>query len=192
MAHGAAAGEAGTMERGRRDGARQVPPLDAAGLERIALHYVGRYATTRARLAAYLIRKLRARGWAGTAAPEVAALCEAMAAAGYVDDRGFAEARGAALGRRGYGRRRVAQALAGAGIDEADRAGALAQAGETAWDAAMAFARRRRLGPFAAVAADADGARKAVAAMLRAGHDPGVARRIVAASPGETIEPPDR
>ena len=107
-------------------------------------------------------------------------------------DGGFAESRGAGLTRRGYGGRRVAQALTAAGIDEADRAGALAEAGETAWDAAMAFAKRRRLGPFAPVRAERDAARKAVAAMLRAGHDLGVARRIVSAGPGETIEPPDR
>lgn len=171
-----------------------MPPLDAVKLERLALHYVGRYATTRAKLATYLERKLRARGWAGEgdAPPPVAALCERMVDAGYIDDRGFAEARGAALSRRGYGRRRIAAALAGAGIAEADRGDAMARAGETAWEAAMAFARRRRLGPFAPVKADRDAARKAIGAMLRAGHEMDIARRIVAAGPDEAIEAPDR
>ncbi|HYZ48955.1 MAG TPA: RecX family transcriptional regulator, partial [Sphingomonas sp.] len=45
--------------------ARGAAPLDAPALERFALRYVERYATTRARLADYLSRKLRERGWAG-------------------------------------------------------------------------------------------------------------------------------
>ena len=48
------------------------------------------------------------------------ALVERMAALGYVDDRAFAAARAAALGRRGYGERRVGEALRAAGIDEED------------------------------------------------------------------------
>jgi len=46
-------------KQGRRRGER--PPLDAEGLERLGLFYAGRYATTRAKLADYLRRKLRER-----------------------------------------------------------------------------------------------------------------------------------
>jgi len=86
------------------------PPLDSAALEQAALGYAGRYATTRAKLGAYLARKLRERGWAEAGAPPVERLVERMAAQGYVDDRAFAAARAAALGRRGYGERRVSEA----------------------------------------------------------------------------------
>ena len=163
-------------------------PLDAAALDRLALFYAGRYATTRARLRDYLRRKLKARGWAGEGAAPVEALVERLARLGYVDDLAFAEARGRALGRRGYGARRVAQALRAAGVDEADAAPARDQASEGAFEAAMAFARRRRIGPFAAERGDRDVERRATAAMIRAGHSFALARRICAAAPGEAIE----
>ncbi|WP_156679702.1 regulatory protein RecX [Sphingomonas profundi] len=162
-----------------------APPLDGAALERLALAYVGRYATTRARLRAYLARKLRARGWGGEGPAPVEALIETCVRLGYVDDRQFAAARAGALGRRGYGARRVGDALRAAGIDEADGADAREQAGDAAWETAIAFARRRRIGPFAAVAADQDGRRRALAAMLRAGHPLDIARKLVGAAPGE-------
>src|SRR3546814_652087 len=71
---------------------RSLKPLDAAALDRLALRYVERFATTRAKLAAYLARKIRERGWAG-ARVEPAEVASRMAALGYVDDRAFAEAR---------------------------------------------------------------------------------------------------
>ena len=160
-------------------------PLDAAGLEQAALFYAGRYATTRARLRAYLIRKLHERGWAAPGEPPVDALVGKLAALGYVDDRAFAAARAASLGRRGFGERRVGAALRAAGIDEADAAEARRTARDTAWAAALRFAERRRIGPFAVAEADRAAREKALAAMLRAGHPPQIARRLVAARPGE-------
>ena len=40
-------------------------------MQDLALRYVGKYATTRAKLAAYLARKLRERGWDGQREPDV-------------------------------------------------------------------------------------------------------------------------
>jgi regulatory protein len=171
--------------------ARTPPPLDADALERLALRYVERFATTRARLAAYLDRKLRERGWRSDAAPDPAALVARLAALGYVDDRGFAEQRAAGLTRRGYGVRRVGAALRAAGIAAEDAAPAEEAARDAAWAAALAFARRRRIGPFAPdAAAEADPVARrrtrdrAMAAMLRAGHAPRLAARILDAAPG--------
>jgi len=161
------------------------PPFDEATLEQAALGYAGRYATTRARLAAYLERKLRERGWSGPADPPVRALVERMASLGYVDDRGFATARAAALGRRGYGERRVSAALRAAGIEDEDSAEARETARETAWQSALRFAERRRIGPFAEAESDRDSREKALAALLRAGHPLELARRLVQARPGE-------
>jgi regulatory protein len=166
-------------------GRRVKPPLDPAALEQAALFYAGRYATTRAKLAAYLGRKVRERGWTEPGSPPIEALVERMAVLGYVDDRAFANARAAALTRRGYGARRVGAALRAAGIGEEDSAEAREVAGEVAWEAALRFAERRKFGPFSAVEADRPAREKAYAAMLRAGHSPGLARRIVAARPGE-------
>lgn len=170
---------------------KEAPPLDEGTLERLALHYAGRYATTRAKLAQYLLRKTRERGWAGQGEPPIAAIVKRMAALGYVDDRAFAAARAASLTRRGLGLRRIAADLGAAGIDSDDSADAKAHAQSQAWAAALRFAEKRRIGPFAAVAADRPAREKALAAMLRAGHPLDLARRISCAQPGEAIEPID-
>lgn len=175
-------------------GRRAKPPLDAEALERLGLFYAGRYATTRAKLTDYLRRKLKERGWSGAGAPPVEALVERFAGLGYVDDAAFAEAKAGALLRRGYGERRVAQALRAAGISEGDGAAAREETERQAEAAALRFARRRRLGPYAEAppANDHEGRearQKAAAAMLRAGHRLDLVRRILDASPGDVPDP---
>jgi regulatory protein len=169
----------------QRSSSKCNTPLDRAGLDRLAIAYVGRYATTRAKLAAYLRRKLAERGWEGPGPAPVETIVERCAELGYVDDRAFAEARAASLTRRGYGPRRLAAALLGAGIEPDDMAQARERAEQDADAAALAFARRRRIGPYAASPPDRDGQRRAFAAMLRAGHAPDVVRRILQALPEE-------
>jgi regulatory protein len=156
---------------------RAPAPLDAETLRQLAISYVGRYATTRAKLAQYLDRKVRERGWEDDGRPPIDAIVERCAELGYVDDAAFAAARGAALGRRGYGARRIAQALRAAGIDS-DDAAPVEAARDDALQAALAFAKRRRIGPFARAAPDPDQRRRGFAALLRAGHDPEIARHV--------------
>jgi regulatory protein len=165
------------------------PPLGTEALERLALHYVGRYATTRSRLASYLSRKVRERGWEGDP-PDIAAISERLSELGYIDDRAFAEARGAAFQRRGYGERRLGQALKAAGIAEEDSESARAEARESALASALRFAKRKRIGPYAERAEDREARQKAFGALLRAGHPVDVARTVVNASP-EDIPDPD-
>ena len=162
--------------------------MDREALERCALHYAGRYATTRAKLASYLQRKLRERGWAGDEPPAIEALIARMAGLGYVDDRAFATARAASLGRRGYGARRVAAVIRAAGIAEADSEQARDLAEGDRWSSALRFAERRRIGPYANEPADRLQREKAMAAMIRAGHPIDLVRRIVSAKPGEIPE----
>ena len=162
-------------------------PLDAEALNRFALSYVGRYATTRAKLATYLSRKLRERGWAGDDAPPIEAVVARFVDAGYVDDAVFAAARSGTLTRRGYGSRRIGQALSADGI-ERDLAATFDHDKEAAFIAAETFARRRRIGPFARKQADDAARRKAMSAMIRGGHDFGLARLFVDAAPGEIPE----
>ena len=174
------------MKRDRHKKPR--PPLDPEALERLALHYVGRYATTRAKLTSYLRRKLAERGWAEAAAPAIEPLVERFAAVGYVNDAAFATARAASLQRRGYGERRVDQALKAAGIAEEDAAEAREQTSSTAWVSALRFAERKRIGPYAAEIAERPARERAFAALLRAGHRMEHARRLVNARPGEIPE----
>lgn len=161
------------------------PPLDPDELRRLALAYVGRFATSRGKLTDYLGRKLRERGWSGDAAPDLTALADGFAELGYVDDQAFAEGRARSLGARGYGKGRVRQALHAAGIGADDAAGAREIADTGRWAAALRFALKRRIGPYAASPADRAGRQRAIAAMIRAGHDFAVARAIADARPGE-------
>jgi regulatory protein len=162
--------------------------LDRAALGELALRYVGRFATSEARLRRYLLRKVKESAWTGDDDP-AAAIADAAArcaALGYVNDGEFARLRGAALTRRGLGARRVRAQLGADGIGEADAAPVLAAAADERLATALAFARRRRLGPFAREALTDPRARdKAFAAMLRAGHDSAAARRVLSVAPGD-------
>ena len=165
---------------------RVPPPLDAPALERLALRYVERFATTRGKLADYLRRKVRERGWDGPDADPIG-LAERMAALGYIDDRAWAQAKASALGRRGLGARRVTGALTQARVEEEDRAAVAPEVADRAVEAALLFARRKRLGPFGPEGGDRAAREKQLAAMLRAGHPLDLSRRILALPHG--VEP---
>jgi regulatory protein len=169
---------------------RPVPPLDEAKLNELALRYVGRFATTRAKLRSYLARKLRERGWDGAREPDPAAIADRFADQGYIDDSSYALAKSRSLTGRGYGKRRVAQALLAAGVDEEHGIAAREHAEEEQVSAALRFARRRRVGPFAESAIlDPRQKEKALAAMIRAGHGFELSRAILALAPGAEVDP---
>ncbi len=163
----------------RRDRSERPPPppLDAAALNDMALRYVGRYATTAAKLQRYLGRKLWERGWAGENAAPVAELVAKCVERGYIDDRVFGEAKARGLATKGFGRMRVGQALGAAGIER----GLAREISDTVDGdkAAETFARRRRFGPHDRLPFDADRHRKQVASMLRAGHEMSTVRRVL-------------
>ena len=167
---------------------RSPVPLDRQRLDELALAYVARFATSAAKLAQYLRRKLHERGWEGPGEPELDALVSRLVAAGYVDDAGFARARASGLRRRGYGERRVQQALRGAGIAEAEREQARASEAE-ARRAALVMVRKRGFGPFAPERPDPARREKQLAAMLRAGHSLDTARHLLdAANEAEALD----
>jgi len=175
-------------ERPRNSPRKPPPPLDKARLDALALAYVGRFATTRARLVTYLRRKLRERGWDGAGEPATAELAERLARLGYIDDAAYALAKGRSLGQRGFGRRRVSMALRAAGVGEEDRGPADEAARAEALTAALRFARRRRIGPFAANPPDPKTRQRDLSAMIRAGHDFELSRRIAGLAPGSSGE----
>jgi regulatory protein len=170
-------------------GKRARPPLDQKRVEELALRYVERFATTRAKLRAYLARKIRERGWDGPHEPELDALADRFAQLGYVDDAAYALSKSQSLTGRGYGKRRVVQALRAAGVEEAHSESARSHADGDAVGAALRFARRRRLGPFAQGApTDPRQREKALAAMIRAGHSFDLAKAILALEPGAPVD----
>jgi regulatory protein len=168
---------------------RPRPPLDGKGLDELALRYVGKYATTRAKLRSYLARKLRERGWQGPREPDPEGIANRFAHLGYIDDAAFALAKSRALSSRGYGRRRLDQKLRQAGVGEEDGAAARDHAEREALDAALRFAERRRIGPFGSFGSDPKAREKAIGAMVRAGHSFALAKAIVDWPPGRDIDP---
>ena len=193
--------------RGRRDKKRVKPPLTETALRDLALHYAARFATTGARLESYLARKLKERGVAEDGAEDgggrtgqidIPALIARLVELGYVDDDAYAQARARDLVARGYGGRRVEQVLWAAGVDEGLRQ-AHAPGESASRKAAALMAQKKRLGPWSTlsglgreVSSDPLARRKAhekaVAAMLRAGHQYDHVRFILAASREEDVD----
>ena len=164
------------------------PPLNPASLSELALTYVGRFATTRSKLATYLGRKVRERGWSGEIAADFDTIVERLAALGYVDDAAYALSKSRSLTARGYGVRRVSQSLRAAGIGEEDSEEARELAQAEAVEAALRFARRRRIGPFGNGGGDRTERDRALAAMVRAGHSFSLANAILRLEPGAEID----
>jgi regulatory protein len=167
---------------------RPRPPLNPARLNELALAYVGRFATTRAKLRTYLQRKVRERGWEGAAPPDLDGMAERFAELGYIDDQAYALSKSRSLTGRGYGLRRVEQSLHAAGVAEADAGPARHHAQEGGVEAALRFAERRRLGPFANEPADRQEREKAIATMIRAGHPFNLARIILELPHGQPVD----
>ena len=164
---------------------RERPPLNAGTLNELALRYVGRFATTRAKLKSYLSRKVRERGWGDGPGPDLEMLVERFAASGYVDDAGYALSKSRSLLARGYGKQRVVQSLRVAGVGDDDGAEARAHADQEAVTAALRYARRKRIGPYAPAQADMAARQKALAAMVRAGHNFTLSRAVIDLPAGE-------
>lgn len=168
---------------------RQAKPLDRLRLEELGLAYVARFAVSAEKLRRYLGRKLRERGWEDDGDPPIEALAEKFVAAGYVDDALYARSKSGSLLRRGYGARRIDQALGQDGIDETLRSVVRPGVAE-AREAALHFARKRRLGPFGpslggSAPSDRAQREKQVAAFIRAGHSLDFARAMVNAASEE-------
>ena len=172
------------QNRGRKR--RTVRPLDQTGLRDLALSYAARYATSAAKLQAYLARKIRERGAAEGEELDPQAIVERLVELKYVDDEAYARARSSSLLRRGYGARRVEENLRQAGI-ASDLREDIAPNAYLAREAAVRLAQKRGFGPFAKLALDDARRQKQIAAMARAGHDFAAARFVVEATSEEQL-----
>ena len=164
------------------------PPLDEERLNELMLAYAAKFATSRSKLGSYLARKVRERGWDGSGEAPVEQLVAKAARLGFVDDAAYALGKARSLTARGYGERRVSQALHAAGIDEEDAEAARTHAQDEAVEAALQFARRRRFGPFGTRDLDPKDSEKQLAAMIRAGHGFRLAKSILEHPPGAEID----
>jgi regulatory protein len=171
----------------KRNRVRKAKPLDSRAFEELALAYVARFATSAGKLESYLRRKLRERGWEGEREPDVGATVARLVELKYVDDEAYARARAGGLLRRGYGERRIGQALYAARIDDEVREAVRPRESE-ARAAALRMARKRGFGPFGAQRPDRALREKQLAALLRAGHPLDSARQLVDAASVEAAE----
>lgn len=179
---------------------RAVPDVTTAALEKAALTYLERYASSVENLRRVLLRRIERA--ARAAAPEPAAaerrqgrarvdeVVAVLQARRLLDDGAYAEARVRSLSRQGRSRAGIAQRLAAKGVQagavEAALAG-LAAEGETDLAAALRFAKRRRLGPFRAAGERAARRTRDLAALGRAGFSFAIARRVVDAATPEAL-----
>ena len=173
-----------------RDVRAELPP-DEAALQAAALAHLARYATTRAGLVRVLDRRVE-RWVRGAAGQEVVAeravaakqlvrqVVARLVEAGVVSDAAFAESRARRLLRAGHSRRAVAAHLAGRGVASETAETVLPEAPEVELAAALALARRRRLGPFRAAPQDAAGKRRELGVLARAGFPQRIAEQALA------------
>jgi regulatory protein len=163
-------------------------PVSPELLEKAALHYLERYASSAANLRRVLMRRVdRSARFHGTDRKEGAGWVDALVAryaeAGLVDDRRYAEAAAESLRRRGASARRIRQKLAQKGVGAGVAQAALEEAGgageEADLTAAVAFARKRRLGPYGDPKRRRERRLKDLAALARAGFSYAIARRVV-------------
>jgi len=159
-------------------------------LRNSALHYLERYSSSSAHLRRLLMAKVarsaRAHGTeAGDGAAAVEALIAELLDAGLLDDGRYAAERARILHRRGASARGIRAGLRAKGIEIDDIDRALAdlreEAAEPELAAALAYARRRRLGPYRNPDARAGLREKDLAALGRQGFGYGLARRVIEA-----------
>lgn len=175
--------------------------VDPAYLERAALYYLERYASSSANLRRVLMRKVQKRSFGSEdgAPPEAAAwidaVVEKLTRLKLLDDAAYAEGRTRRLYAEGKSLGRIKQTLAAKGIRSEAAEAALDNLREESAEpvsdlpAAIAYARRRRLGPFRA---DPETRRemrqKDMAALARRGFASDVVRRIINAASIADVE----
>lgn len=169
--------------------------LDEAALREAALAYVTRYGGTEAALARALARRIRRWGdalasvegadrdgiaaQAGKLREAAARVVADLVALGAVNDQAFAESRARRLRRAGRSRRAVLGHLAARGVAGETAGEAVPEDTATEFAAALAFARRRRVGPFASTEPEPEAQSRILMAFGRAGFSGSMARRAL-------------
>ncbi|NQV83006.1 MAG: regulatory protein RecX [Rhodospirillales bacterium] len=162
--------------------------VTAQYLENSALYYLSRFATSSENLRRVMMRKVVKSARHHDADPDegkvlVDAMIERFLRSGLLDDGGYARARAASLHQRGNSTRIIRGKLKQKGLDTEAIEFALAALRDDDENpertAAIRFARRRRLGPFATRKPEDGQREKHLAAMARAGFSYDLARRII-------------
>ncbi len=178
---------------------RQRRPLEASEitLRKAALHYLERYSASAAQVKRILMSKVeRSARFHGTDRAEgeqlVDQLIVKLIASGLLDDRVYAAALTRGLHRRGTSAKAIRYKLAAKGVAaelvEAALSALEEEAGAPELAAAIAYARRRRLGPYRAAEQRDERRDRDLAALARAGFAYGIARAVIEAADPADLE----
>jgi regulatory protein len=160
-------------------------------LERWALVYLGRYASSAENLRHVLMRRVRRHSpdAASQASGLIDALVDRYRRSGLLDDAAYAAGRVASLHRRGDSLKAIHARLTAKGLAAEVVADALSGLRGLSPDpdlaAACAFARRHRLGPYRRAAADPA---RELGAFARAGFDRRVAEAVLGCVDIDAVE----
>jgi regulatory protein len=151
---------------------RSGKPLEPADLEAAALRYLNRFDCSVQKLRTHLRQAIRRRGGdAGELERHLELLLERYQASGLLNDERFAENLAERLKARGGSRRAIMQKLRQRGVTSGVAEASLPQSPGAELEAARAFVRRRRLGPYRPEAERLENRRRDLAALARTGFD---------------------
>ena len=179
------------------------PPKKATAkhLENVALWYLQRFAASADSLRRVLMRRVEKSARAhDTDREEGAAFVEDIIArfrrSGLLDDRVYAEGRTLSLHRRGISTHGIRARLAAKGVGADDIDAALAMLRDETNDpdltAAIAYARRRRIGPWRTRGDREERRERDLAALARQGFGYDIARRVIEARDIDELEAESR
>jgi regulatory protein len=179
---------------------RPARPITAKYLQNAAAFYLERYPSTAEGLRRVLNRRVRKAEMADAPIIDnvnqtIDAIVAKFVDAGVIDDQAFAQTKARALHRRGTSTRLTHQKLRLAGIDADTLDQAMAgldreldtDPRQREWQAAVALARRRRLGPFR-LKDRADHRNRDLAAMARGGFDYQLAKKVIDAADPDSLD----
>lgn len=168
-------------------------PLSEAALRAAALRYLARHAATAAQVTRVLERRQMRHGEsspssAETVAGRIADVVAALQRAGLLNDADYAAMKAASLYRRGASTRQIAATLRDKGVPDGLVTEALHELDEVHGEAreeraALRYAQRRRLGPWARPERREERRMRDIAAMMRAGFPAPLASWVVDLEP---------
>jgi regulatory protein len=176
-------------------------PITARYLQNAATAYLERYATSADGLRRVLARRVaKARMLEAPVMDNVERVIDSIVAnfvdAGVINDHAFAQTKARSLHRRGTSTKLTRHKLKRAGIDDVALDKALAGLDEELhtdpntreWRAAIALARRRRLGPHRQANERKEHRARDLATMARAGFSYDVARKVIDAADPDALD----
>ncbi len=180
---------------------RIARPITAKYLQNAATFYLERYPSTAEGLRRVLNRRVRKAEMfqapiMDNVQQAISVIVQKFVDAGMIDDKAFAQTKARALHRRGSSTKLMRQRLQHAGVDAETLAQAMAGLDEELnvdprqreWTAAVALARRRKLGPFRPEKDRKDRRAKDLAAMVRGGFDYQLARKVIDAADTDALD----